>query len=149
MAWQFKHVEDEYPIVPEGKHRVVIISAEKAVSKTSGNDMLVIKMLVSKYKSHVWVYIPFLDDRPEITNRMLTQMFDCFQIEEGNFDLNSYIGKAGGIEIKHEEYDGKTTAKFRYFLRHKEVEKLPPFEGEVPVAHYDAIPDAFEDDPWL
>ena len=144
MAWQFKHVED-YPEIPVGRYRVVIISAEKAVSKSSGNDMLVIKMLVSGYKSHVWAYIPFLDDKPEVTNRILTQMFDCFQIEEGNFGLASYQGKAGGVAIKHDD-DGK--ARFHYFLRRKEVDKLPPFEGEVPTFHYDELPDVPDDDPW-
>lgn len=151
MAWQFKHVEDDrdFPLIPEGRYRVVIVDAEKAVSKTSGNDMLVIKMLVSGYKSHVWAYIPFLDDKPEVTNRILTQMFDCFQIEEGNFNLNSYLGKAGGIAIKHEEYDGKTTAKFHYFLRHREVDKLPAFEGEVPTFGFDELPGPDDGDPWV
>lgn len=149
MAWQFKHTESEFPVIPEGKYRVVIVGAEKAVSKNSGNDMLVIKMLVSGYKSNVFAYIPFLDDRPEITNRILTQMFECFQIEEGNFDLNSYLGKAGGVAIKADEYDGKPTAKFHYFLRRKEVDKLPPFKGEVPTFHFDEMPDTEDEElPW-
>ena len=149
MGWQFKHTENEFPVIPEGKYRVVIVGAEKAVSKHSGKDMLVIKMLVSGYKSNVFAYIPFLDDRPEITNRILTQLFECFQIEEGNFDLNSYLGKSGGIAIKHDEYDGKTTAKFHYFLRRKEVDKLPAFVGEVPAFNFEEMAGADEDDPWL
>ena len=150
MAWNFKHTESEFPVIPEGKYRVVIVGAEMAVSKNSGNDMLVLKMLVSVYKSNVFVYIPFLDDRPEITNRILTQMFECFQIEEGNFDLNSYLGKAGGIAIKNEEYDGKPTAKFHYFLRRKAVDELPPFKGEIPVTGFQQFAgDGDEDDPWV
>ena len=147
MAWQFKHVEDNFPVIPEGRYRVIIVDAEKAVSKSSGNDMLVIKMAVSGYKSSVWAYIPFLDDRPEITNRILTQMFDCFQIEEGNFDLNSYIGKAGGVAIKHDD-DGR--AKFHYFLRSREVEKLPAWQGERPVVNkFDELPVVEDpDNPW-
>ena len=151
MAWQFKHTEDdrEFEPIPVGRYRVVIVEAEKAVSKSSGNDMLVIKMLVSGYKSHVWAYIPFLDDKPEVTNRILTQFFECFDIEEGNFDLNSYLGKAGGVAIKHDEYDGKTTAKFHYFLWRREVDKLPPFVGEVPSFDYDELPLPDDDGtPW-
>jgi len=148
MTWQFKHTESEFPVIPEGRYRVVIVGAEKAVSKSTGNDMLVIKMLVSGYKSNVFAYIPFLDDRPEITNRILTQMFECFDIEEGNFDLNSYLGKTGGIAIKADEFNGKPTAKFHYFLRRKEVEKLPPFVGQVPTFDYDELPMPDDDDPW-
>ena len=151
MAWEYKHVEDdrEFPLIPVGRYRVVIVGAEKAVSQR-GNDMLVIKMQVSGYSSNVWAYIPFLDDRPEVTNRILTQMFECFAIDEGNFDLNSYLGKAGGIAIKHDEFDGKPVAKFHYFLRRKAVNELPPFVGEVPKFEYDELPLPEDDDatPW-
>lgn len=149
MAWQFKHTETEYPVIPEGDYRVVIVGADKAVSKTSGNDMLVLKMQVSGYKSNVFAYIPFLDDRPEITNRILTQMFECFNIEEGNFDLNSYLGKGGGVHVKNEEFNGKESAKFGYFLRRRKVDSLPPFVGEVPTFHFEELPDVPDDDnPW-
>ena len=149
MAWNFQHVDDDrdYPIIPEGRYRVVIVGAEKAVSKSSGNDMLTIQMQVSGYKSHIWAYIPFLDDKPEVTNRILTQFFECFQIEEGDFNLNNYLGKSGGIAVKHEDFDGKTTAKFHYWLRRKAVDALPPFEGDVPTFGYEELPD-MGDDPW-
>ena len=150
MAWQIKNTETEFPVIPEGRYRVVLVGAEKAISKSSGNDMLVLKMQVSGYKSNVFAYISFLDDKPEVTNRILTQMFECFQIEDGNFDLNSYLGKAGGVAIKNEEFDGKKTAKFHYFLRRREVDKLPPFVGDVPTfGDFERLPDIpDDDDPW-
>ena len=83
MEWQFKREERQFDEIPEGTYRVRIASAEKAVSKTSGNDMLVIKLDVSGQKSHIWRYISFLPDKPEVTNRMLTELFDSFGIEEG------------------------------------------------------------------
>ena len=67
MAWQFKREESEFPEIPEGRYRVVIVGAEMAVSK-NGNDMLVIKLAVSGTKSNLWNYITFLDDKPEITH---------------------------------------------------------------------------------
>ena len=93
MAWQFKREETEFEELAEGRYRVAIVDAQMAVSK-SGNDMLVIKLLVSGTRRNLWNYITFLDDRPEITNRMLTQFFDSFGIEDGNFNLNSYVGKS-------------------------------------------------------
>ena len=70
MAWQFKHEESSYPEIAPGKYRVMIETAEMAVSK-AGNDMLVLKLIVAGQKSRIWNYIVFLEDRPEITNRML------------------------------------------------------------------------------
>ena len=128
MAWQFQREESEFPEIPEGRYRVVITGAEMAISKKN-NDMLVIKMAVSGTKSSLWNYITFLDDRPEITNRMLTQFFDSFGIDGGDFNLSGYIGKAGGVQVKHDD-DGR--AKVQYFLTKKQQESLPPFKGEIP-----------------
>lgn len=127
MAWQFKREESEFTELPEGRYRVGIVDAEMAVS-SKGNDMLVIKLLVSGTNRNLWNYITFLDDRPEITNRMLTQFFDSFGIEDGNFNLSSYIGKIGGCQVKHDE-DGR--AKVHYFLNKKAQENLPPWKGEI------------------
>ena len=129
MAWQFKREETEFEELAEGRYRVAIVDAQMAVSK-SGNDMLVIKLLVSGTRRNLWNYITFLDDRPEITNRMLTQFFDSFGIEDGNFNLNSYVGKIGGCQVKH---DDEGRARVQYFLSKKQQESLPAWQGETPV----------------
>ena len=128
MAWDYKREESQFQELPKGRYRVMIDSAEMAVSK-SGNDMLVIRVLVSGTQMHLWNYITFLDDRPEITNRMLTQLFDSFDIEEGNFNLNTYVGHFGGCQVKH---DDQGRAKISYFLSKKQQQDLPPWKGEVP-----------------
>ena len=128
MAWQFKREETEFEELAEGRYRVMIVDSEMAVSK-NGNDMLVIKMLVSGTNRNLWNYITFLDDRPEITNRMLTQFFDSFGIDDGNFNLKSYLGKVGGCQVKHDQ-DGR--ARVQYFLSKKQQEALPPWEGVAP-----------------
>lgn len=138
MEWQYKREERQFDEIPEGTYRVRIVSAEKAVSKTSGNDMLVIKMEVSGQKSHIWRYISFLPDRPEVTNRMLTEFFDSFGIEEGNFNLASYVGKAGAAVIKHDE---QGRAKISYFIKKDKQDELPPWQGDSPVAGFVAIDD--------
>lgn len=128
MAWNYQRTEStQFAEIPEGRYRALIDSAEKAVSK-SGNDMLVIKMRVSGQTSSIWYYISFLEDRPEITNRMLTQLFDSFGIEEGNFNLASYVGKAGGIQVKH---DDQGRARISYLLSKKQQEELPPYVGDA------------------
>lgn len=128
MAWVYKREESSFGEVPEGNHRVRILNAEKAISKNSGNDMLVLELEVSGYTNRMWNYIAFLPDRPEITNRMLTQMFDCFGIDDGNFNLASYIGKAGAAKVKHDE---QGRAKVQYFIKKgsNTEQDLPPFKS--------------------
>lgn len=129
MAWAFKREETKFETIPAGDHRVIIESAEKAQSK-AGNDMLVIKMAVSGYSASLWQYIVFMDEHPEITNRKLTELFDSFGIEDGNFDLASYVGKAGAAHVK---IDDQGYAKVAWFLHKNKQDKLPPWKGEVPV----------------
>lgn len=130
MAWSYERTESEksYTLIPEGKHRIRIASADKAVSK-NGNDMLTLKFDVSGYSSYVFHHIVFLDDRPEITNRMLTQFFDSFKdIPEGDFNMANWVGKVGAAKIKHEEYNGNTNAKIHWFVKADKQDELPPWQ---------------------
>ena len=130
MAWQFQREEDnhQYEVIPEGKHRIRVRSVEAAKSK-SDNDMLVIQFEVSGYNSVLFHYITFLNDRPEITNRMLTQFFDSFKdIPEGNFKFSTWEGKVGACVVKHETYNGETRAKLSYFIKADKQGDLPPWK---------------------
>ena len=125
MDWNFKREEQQFEVVPEGSHRIRIKSAEKAISK-SGNDMLALQFEVSGMKPLLYHYIVFLKDRPEITNRMLTQFFDSFAgIPEGQFDTSKWIGQVGACVVKHEEYNDRTTARISYFIRRDKQDELP------------------------
>lgn len=125
MAWEYKRETSQFTQLPEGRYRIRIKSAEKAVS-SKGNDMLAFQFEVSGSRQILYHYIVFLNDRPEITNRQLTQFFDAFKdIEDGNFNIATWIGKVGACQVKHDE-DGR--AKIHYFLRPKQAEELPPWK---------------------
>lgn len=127
MAWDFKREERQFETLPEGNYRIRIKSADKAVSK-SGNDMLTLQFEVSGSNTILYHYIVFMNDRPEITNRMLTQFFDSFKdIPEGDFNMNNWIGKIGACKVKHEEYNGNTNAKVHYFIKADKQSDLPPW----------------------
>lgn len=129
MSWEYSRNDTapSYEVIPEGEHRVRIAEVERAVSK-NGRDMLVLKMDVSGYDSKLFYYIVFMQDKPEITNRILTQFFDSFKdIREGDCDTEHWIGKVGAVKVKHEDYDGKTQAKVHYFIDVGKQEKLPPW----------------------
>lgn len=127
MNWNFEREERQFEVIPEGIHRIRVRSAEKAVSK-SGRDMLVMQYDVSGYSGVLFHYIVFLEDKPEITNRTLTQFFDSFtDIKEGDFNLNNWVGKVGACKVKHEEYNGEMQAKVHYYVPKAKQADLPPW----------------------
>lgn len=127
MSWSYKREESQqFPQIPEGRYRIAIDSADKAVSK-NGNEMLVLKFRVQGQNSQLWHYISFLTDRPEITNRMLTQFFNSFAtIEEGDFNTQNWIGKQGACQVKHDQ-EGR--AKLAYFISANKQSELPAFDA--------------------
>lgn len=130
MAWNFKREEsNSYTSkIPEGNHRIRVKSADKAVSK-SGNDMLVLQFDVSGYTETIYHYITFMPDKPEITNRNLTQFFDAFKdIADGELDTAKWIGKVGACAVKHSEYNGNVNAKVDKFIPAEKQGNLPAWK---------------------
>lgn len=130
MSWSYEREENGgfTTNVPEGKHRIRIKSAEKAVSK-SGNDMLVLQFDISGYNTTIYHYITFMNDNPKMTNRLLTSFFDAFEgIDEGDFDMSHWVGKVGACVIKHEEYNGNVNPKIHYFIKSDKQGDLPAWK---------------------
>lgn len=128
MAWNYKREEKSFVILPEGDYRVKVENAEKKVSK-SGNDMIELSLQVSGTNMKLFHYIVFMEDRPEITNQMLTQFFDSFGgISEGELDTAKWKGKIGAVHVKHEEYNGEKRAKVAYFINSSKQGNLPPWQ---------------------
>lgn len=135
--WQFKREETQFPQIPEGNYRIRVRSAEKAIS-SKGNDMLALQFDVSGSTQILYHYITFLDDKPEITNRMLTQFFDSFaEIPEGDFNMRNWIGKVGACRVKHDDQD---RAKISFFLKPDKAAELPPWQ-EGAAKDFDKLPD--------
>ena len=126
MSWNYQRDESTgFKPIPVGDHRIRIESAEKAQSK-SGKDMLSLKFQVSGQSGKLFHYIVFLPDRPEITNRNLTQFFDAFPgIGDGNFNIQSWVGQVGACHVKHEDYNGNPSAKVQYFIKAEKQADLP------------------------
>lgn len=123
MEWNYQREESTFEEIPVGEYRVRIADAEKAISK-NGNDMLVLTLDVSGYKSRLWYYVVFMADHPEITNRNLTSIFDSFGIADGDFNLANWKGKVGACVTKQDDFG----TKVRYFLSKKKQETLPPWQ---------------------
>ena len=144
MSWNYQRME-QFDEIPVGTYRVRIADAEKGVSQ-SGRDMLKMTLDVSGYRSQIRHYVVFLDDRPEVTNRNLTSIFDCFSIPEGDFNLKNWVGKSGVAATKQDDFG----AKINYFVSASRADRmnLPPWEepdtsGRVAIA---AAPKIDDDD---
>lgn len=144
MAWEYKREERQFDVISEGPHRIRIASAEKVQSR-SGRDMLAFQFDVSGSSQTLYHYIVFLNDRPEITNRQLTQFFDSFSgIKDGDFNTQNWIGQTGACVVRHEEYNGNTQPRVHYFISGKKQNDLPAWQegkpattGFVPVGETD------------
>lgn len=143
MAWDFHREERSFEQIPAGDHRVRIDSVEKAVSK-AGNDMLVMKMTVNGFDTKLWNYIVFMDVKPEITNQKLTEVFDSFDIPDGDFNLQHWIGKAGAAHVK---IDDQGYSKVAWFIHKKKQANLPQWKVKAESAPA-PVPVYPEDLPW-
>lgn len=129
MAWEYQREEQKYEVLPVGDYRIRVKSAE-LVQSNSGRDMISLQFDVSGFPGTLYHYIVFLEDRPEITNRNLTQFFDSFPgIKEGDLkNLSSWTGKIGACIVKHDEYNGKVSAKVARFIPASKQDTLPPWK---------------------
>ena len=123
----YQREDQKFDIIPEGKYRIRIKSAEKTVSK-SGNDMLALQFAVSGQTRTLYHYI--VDN--EWANKNLTQFFDSFKgIADGDFDTSHWIGQVGACVIKHDEYKDTVSEKVKYFISADKQDELPPWQENV------------------
>ena len=130
VNWNFNaadYEETSFKPIPVGDHRVRIASVEEKTSG-NGNQMIVLTLDVSGYNSKIWHNITLLTSNPKLTNQKLGELWNSFGIQQGNFNLNSWIGKVGAAKVKHEEYNGESNAKVSYFINKNKQDKLPAWQ---------------------
>ena len=128
MAWIFNpndYEEKDFAPVPEGEHRVRVADVVFKTFK-SGNEGYEITLDVSGHGSKLWHYLVLKHDDPKKTNQSIGGFFDSFGITD--FDLSHYrnwVGKVGAVRVKHEDYNGTTSAKVAYCISRAKQDKLP------------------------
>ena len=130
INWNFSsadYEEKSFKPIPVGDHRVRIQSAEEQVSQ-AGNQMIKLVLDVSGYNSTIWHWIVFMPDKKELTNQKLGEFWNSFGIQQGNFNLQSWVGKVGAAKVKHETRDGNENAKIAYFISKDRQDKLPAWQ---------------------
>ena len=122
--WDSYQREERTRLTP-GDYRVEIVSVDEKESK-SGNPMLVIGIRPNGSSITINHYIV---QGNEWTNRNLTEFFDAFNIDDGDFTLPTWIGAVGAARLKE---DDNGYLKVQYFISKDRAEKLPPWDGKLP-----------------
>lgn len=116
--------EKDFSILPAGDYRVRISDVTEKTFK-SGSTGLEIIFDVSGKSSRLWYYLTFNGDAKAV-NQRLGQFFESFGITNTNVNAYaSWVGKIGGVRVKHEDYNGERTAKVRFVLNKKTQDRLP------------------------
>ena len=135
---------EERPRLAPGDYRVEIVSVEEKESK-AGNPMLVIGVQPNGSKIIIYHYIV----KNEWFNRNMTDFFDSFNIDDGDFTLPTLIGAVGAARLKE---DDKGYLKVQYFISEDRAERLPPWDGEMPERQELTKLEPLEDEselPWV
>ena len=130
ITWNFdstQYEETSFKPIPVGDHRMRVASAEEQTS-SSGNQMIKLVLEVSGYNSTIWHWIVFMTDNQKLTNQKLGEFWNSFGIPQGNFNLQSWVGKVGAGKVKHEDYNGSVNAKVSYFISRDRQDKLPSWK---------------------
>lgn len=108
-----------------GDYRVEIVNAENKETRETHKNMIVLSLKLNGTSIIVKDYIV----EGEWFNRKATQIFDSFNIKEGDFNLITWNGAIGAARLKEDE---NGYLKVAYYLDKKRAEKLPAWVGEVP-----------------
>lgn len=108
-----------------GDYRVSVVEVEQTESKSSGNPMIVIKLQPNGSD----IKIPHYIVKNQYFNRNMTDFFDSFNVNEGDFNLLGWVGAVGAARLKEDE---NGYLRVGWLINQKQAEKLPPWEGEMP-----------------
>lgn len=154
IDWKFStedYEETSFKPIPVGDHRVRIASAEEQTS-SKGKQMIKLVLDVSGYNSTIWHYIVFMPDNAKLTNQKLGELWNSFGIPQGDFNLNSWVGKVGAAKVKHEIYEGNPSPKISYFINKDRQDKLPLWQEPANAAAtgqgIGVVVDSDDNVPW-
>ena len=132
MAWNYDptmYEANDFSIIPVGDHRVRVVDVEEKMFR-SGNEGYEITLAVNGYNSKLWFYLVLDASDPKKTNQRIGEFFDSFGIADHSMGSGKqWVGKVGAVRVKHEEYNGNTSAKVAFVVSRKNQDKLEPWKN--------------------
>jgi hypothetical protein len=130
--WTFdpsQYQEKNFELIPVGDYRMRIADVVEKTFK-SGNPGYEITMDVSGHASKVWFYLVLDASNSAQTNQRIGEFFDSFDIKGTAMGSGKqWVGAVGAGRIKHDEYNGKTSAKVAYLIARNRQDKLPVWQN--------------------
>lgn len=121
--------ERSFELIPAGDYRARITDVVEKTFK-SGNEGYEITLAVNGYNSHLWYYLVLDKSNPAKTNQKIGEFFDSFGITGTSMGTGKqWVGAAGAVRVKHEEYNGNMNAKVAYVIGRKKQDKLAPWKN--------------------
>lgn len=138
--WSVGFEREERVEIPEGDYRVAITAVEEKKSQ-AGNDMLVITLKLCGANITVKDYIV----KNKWFNRNMTEFFDSFNIDEGDFNILTWIGASGAAKFKRDE---KGYLKKAWYIPASKIEELnlPEWDKQPERQTVTEMEDLSEDD---
>lgn len=131
INWNFNPAEydaNSFAPIPAGDHRARISEVEFKQFK-SGNEGFEITLDISGHGGKLWYYLVLDPSDTKKTNQRVGAFFDSFGITDYNLThFPAWKGKIGAVRVRHEEFNGSTSAKVGFCLSKKNQEKLAPWK---------------------
>lgn len=147
--WTFdpsQYEERHFEVIPIGDYRARVVDVQEKTFK-SGNSGYEITMEINGYNSKLWMYLVLDPNNVAQTNQRIGDFFNSFGITNPAMGTGKqWIGAAGAVRVKHEQYNGENQAKIAYCIARNRQDKLAPWKNAgqavaAPVQAQVEIPD--------
>ena len=124
-----QYKEQNFALIPVGDYRARIVDVVEKTYST-GNSGYEITLEINGYNSKVWHRLVLDPKNPQRTNQSIGDFFNSFGITNPSMGTGKqWIGAVGAVRIKHEDYNGDTTAKVAYCINRSRQDKLPAWKN--------------------
>ena len=126
-----QYQEKNFQIIPVGDYRARIADVvEKKFS--SGNEGYEITLEINGYNSKLWFYLVLDPSDPAKTNQRIGDFFNSFGITSPAMGSGKqWIGSVGAVRVRHDEYNGQTSAKVAYCINRSRQDKLAAWQNNT------------------
>ena len=141
-----QYSEKNFELIPAGDHRARIADVVEKTFK-SGNQGYEIALDINGHAAKAWFYLVLDPSNPQQTNQRIGDFFNSFGITSPAMGSGKqWIGAVGAVRVKHEDYNGQTSAKVAFCIAKKNQDKLAPWKAGNSAPQMTAAPEISDSD---